>query len=378
MARIIWNEEKIKEWIDNNSDYEFIKFKKFDKVNSRLILKCSKHGEFEISFAKLKQDRGCRTCSYEARAEKRRVWTQEKIIEMCKTSKIYNFIKLVKFDGRSSLIEIECKKEKHRRTILFESIINECNCHICENQKTHNDNIEVINRKIQEKNIDKKVKLLEIIYYNTAEDSLLLIECKTCNHIFTTTYSNLIYTPHINYCKECAIRHLSELKSFDIEYIKEKIEENNYKLLSNEYKNNTTQLLICCDKGHEYTTTYQAFHQGERCPICNQSKGEKRVGDFLMQYNIVYKEQYRFNDCRFKKPLPFDFYLSEYNILIEYDGEYHYKFTRHKNTFDKFVETKIRDTIKNIYCQNNNIKLIRIPYWDFDNIESILIKELNL
>ena len=45
---------------------------------------------------------------------------------------------------------------------------------------------------------------------------------------------------------------------------------------------------------------------------------------------------------------------------------------------DRFIDRKIRDTVKNIYCQQNNIKLIRIPYWDFNSIEEILIKELNL
>ena len=46
--------------------------------------------------------------------------------------------------------------------------------------------------------------------------------------------------------------------------------------------------------------------------------------------------------------------------------------------YDEFINQKIRDTIKTVYCKENNIKLIRIPYWEFNNIENILIKELNL
>ena len=45
---------------------------------------------------------------------------------------------------------------------------------------------------------------------------------------------------------------------------------------------------------------------------------------------------------------------------------------------DGFIDTKIRDTIKTIYCKENNIKLIRIPYWDFDKIEEILERELRV
>lgn len=50
----------------------------------------------------------------------------------------------------------------------------------------------------------------------------------------------------------------------------------------------------------------------------------------------------------------------------------------HFGGYDGFISRKIRDTIKNIYCRNNNIDLLRIPYWEFDNIENILINKLNL
>ena len=73
--------------------------------------------------------------------------------------------------------------------------------------------------------------------------------------------------------------------------------------------------------------------------------------------------------------MPFDFYLPQYNICIEYDGEFHYKMIM---GYDEFINQKIRDTIKTVYCKENNIKLIIIPYWEFNNIENILIKELNL
>jgi very-short-patch-repair endonuclease len=89
-------------------------------------------------------------------------------------------------------------------------------------------------------------------------------------------------------------------------------------------------------------------------------------------------EQKCFEDCKDKRVLPFDFYLEDYNILIEYDGELHYKESRYKNSQDKLNIIKNHDNIKNNYCKENNIKLIRIPYTEFDNIENILKKELNV
>lgn len=70
------------------------------------------------------------------------------------------------------------------------------------------------------------------------------------------------------------------------------------------------------------------------------------------------------------RPLPFDFYLPEYNICIEYDGEQHNRSVKHFGG-DKAFYTRIKhDNIKNEYCKNNGISLLRIPY--FKNIEEEL------
>ena len=76
--------------------------------------------------------------------------------------------------------------------------------------------------------------------------------------------------------------------------------------------------------------------------------------------------------------MPFDFYLPDYNTCIEYDGELHYKAVDYFGGDDALGNTKCRDEIKTQYCKENNIKLIRIPYWEFDNIEEILNRELEV
>ena len=95
-------------------------------------------------------------------------------------------------------------------------------------------------------------------------------------------------------------------------------------------------------------------------------------------------KEYRINECRNILPLPFDFYLPDYNICIEVDGMQHYEpatfggISKEK-AIDNFRESKIRDNIKTQYCKDNNIKLIRIPYWEFndDTYLYTLNKELN-
>ena len=77
----------------------------------------------------------------------------------------------------------------------------------------------------------------------------------------------------------------------------------------------------------------------------------------------------------------FDFYLPDYHICIEYDGEGHYMPIKRGNMTEEqatevFESIKCRDEIKNIYCDKNRIQLLRIPYWEFNNINDILYKEL--
>lgn len=73
----------------------------------------------------------------------------------------------------------------------------------------------------------------------------------------------------------------------------------------------------------------------------------------------------------------FDFYLPDYNLMIEYDGEQHYMPVNFGENDTKLMEEKLKirqknDQIKNNYCKVNNIDLLRIPYWEKQNIETII------
>ena len=67
-----------------------------------------------------------------------------------------------------------------------------------------------------------------------------------------------------------------------------------------------------------------------------------------------------------------DFYIEDINLAIEYDGQQHYKPIEKFGGQEEFEKTIYRDKLKDKYCNDNNIQLIRIPYYDFNNIESIL------
>ena len=84
--------------------------------------------------------------------------------------------------------------------------------------------------------------------------------------------------------------------------------------------------------------------------------------------------------CRNERVLPFDFGIYKNNILIciiEYDGEGHFSLIRFNRISSKIAKKRFKDTIqndeiKNKYCRDNHIPLLRIPYWCYDDIESII------
>ena len=133
--------------------------------------------------------------------------------------------------------------------------------------------------------------------------------------------------------------------------------------------------------GYEWNPIGRSLKYGQGCPACTFSKGEIKIGKILDENKIKYTTQKTFDDCVYKEKLRFDFYLPYYNILIEYDGEQHFRPVDFANkglewATKIFEYNQIKDKIKNDYCKDNNIRLIRIPYWEFNNIETILASEI--
>lgn len=157
------------------------------------------------------------------------------------------------------------------------------------------------------------------------------------------------------------------------------VEDEGYKFIRFiKFEKVLSRIEVECKKGHKYEVTFRKFTEGIRCPYCNESKGEKEVEKILNKYNIKHVQQYRINECKLKKPLPFDFYLYDYNCCIEFDGSQHYYISERFGGLDKFISIVISDTIKNEYCKKNNIQLIRIPFWDIDKVEEIIVNNLKL
>lgn len=182
-------------------------------------------------------------------------------------------------------------------------------------------------------------------------------------------------------CLKCAIEYRANKLALSSDDVKKYIESINGNILLNpeDYKNNhTANLKIQCSCGNIFVTSFASYKDGTNTCYscsCKESVGEKRIREFLESCSINFEQEKRFDDCRDIKPLPFDFYLPNYNMIIEFDGQHHFEEIHNRTDYEK---TKRHDAIKNKYCEDNNINLLRIPYWDGNKIEKILTKELNL
>jgi hypothetical protein len=140
------------------------------------------------------------------------------------------------------------------------------------------------------------------------------------------------------------------------------------------YVSDSKPITIICSIHGEFAQTPNNHRRGTNCPWCKlQSKGEVLVERWLTANKIDHIQQYKFEDCKYKRKMPFDFYLPNYNILIEYNGQQHYEFVQYiHKSYERFIEQQERDIIKSQYAIDHNILLLTISYKDINKIDSIL------
>ena len=169
-------------------------------------------------------------------------------------------------------------------------------------------------------------------------------------------------TSHLNGVSHCNL--CSSRKKWDFDYFIEnanKIHNNKYKYDKSTYVNSAAKTKITCEKHGDFWQLPESHIRGMcGCPTCRESKGEVATSVFLTENNIEYVRHKKFDDCRHIHVLEYDFYLPELNLCIEYDGIQHFEPRERFGGQAEFEKIQIRDGIKNKYCENNNIQLVRI------------------
>lgn len=172
--------------------------------------------------------------------------------------------------------------------------------------------------------------------------------CKYCNHLLTTedfiSRSNIVHKEKYNYTKSI-------------------------------YINDKVKMEIICKLHGSFLQRPSSHLSGNGCPSCRESVGESKISKFLYEKNIKYERQKRFSGCKKKLELKFDFYIPIINTILEYDGIQHHQPIEFFGGVDRFNYELELQKIKEDYCLNNKIQLVRISYKE--NIEFILNKLLS-
>ena len=198
-----------------------------------------------------------------------------------------------------------------------------------------------------------------------------------CGTIFNPLADNLLKRSG---CPICARKAFGKHKRPSKEQFRElfkRVFGDEYTLLS-DYVRSTEKVMVRHNKcNHNYEVLPgNAIHKGSGCPRCYSSKGEKLVERTLEELSVKFKKQHTFVDCVDRGRLKFDFAIIDdsnaVKALIEFDGEQHFKPKLAFGGVEEFRNTKRRDQIKDKYCEDSGIPLLRIPFFNVDKTKEIV------
>lgn len=360
-------EEVISEFKKVHGDkYDYSKVNYIDN-KTKLEIICKKHN---FSFFQIYHNHlgghGCPKCGFET-TQKCSTKNTEIFIEQSKKvhGDNYNYDE-VKYTGYNIPVKIYCKKHNE---FFMQKPVNHLQykgCKKCAKEK-------IVNKLT--KNTEEFIKESKLIHKDRYDYSRVnYVNGKVPVELFCNVCKNWIFqAPKFN-CKGCGCPCCAGVNK-TTEHLNQQFKEvhgdkYDYSLVN--YVNAKTKVSIICKKHGVFKQSPNSHIWGNGCPKCNYSKGEKLIDNFLINSNINFKTQYKFEDCRNKKPLSFDFAVYKNNeliFLIEYQGQQHYEQinfnVKEKIKKDNTLEQiQYRDKIKKEYCKNKGIPLLVIPYYE--------------
>lgn len=224
--------------------------------------------------------------------------------------------------------------------------------------------------------------------YKTSPKTKIWIKCVNKNYhgIYKLTPNDFYYGNRCPYCNPFASHKIHPKDSFGalypdkVKYWSKNNKKSPYEIAP---KTGKKYKFICKKCGKEFEVDLHHLNRYDNnvfCKECNLSQLEYKTKEILIKYNIKYKAQVKYNGLigLGGGSLSYDFYLPNYNLLIECQGQQHEKFIKllheKEENFEKQLE---HDRRKREYAKQHDINLLEIWYYDIDNIEDIIINKLN-
>jgi hypothetical protein len=330
----------------NKYDYSLVNY--FNNTTKVKII-CLKHSEFEQTPSAHLRGQGCPKCN---NRKKTNLMNTKKLIDNLVNSNQYNY-SLVNYIDDQTKIKIICSTHG-----IFEQLpkihLNGSGCPKCKYDLIANKTKLTNNIFIQKaKNIHGDKYDYSLVEYVNNRVKIKII-CPVHGEFEQQPSGHLTG----NGCSLCGNKNLDNNKFIEKSKLVH-LEKYNYTLVDN-IINNKSKVKIMCQIHGVFEQKVRHHLNGAGCPKCNESRGEREVKNYLIKNNIKFIPQKRFPDCKDKKELPFDFYLSELNTCIEFNGRQHYEEIKYWGGQKGLDNQQRRDKIKIDYCLNKKIKLIII------------------
>lgn len=293
----------------------------------------------------------------------------EKAIEKIESTFPNQPYEIIDYQASSFPFTIKCKKCEETKTYSsYSNFINSgrkglCPCYNLDNSHTrHNLNKERIQSFFKD---NDKYTFISFGYKNSTNKYTVNYQCENCHQEITKDFESVLKNPSCPYCENGTL--------LNTEGFRIKIQDE-FDLLS-EYKKENEKVLVRHKKcGFIWPAVPRKLYKEYACPKCNRkrSRGERKILDFLNSKNISCYMEKVFSWAPNRR---YDFFLPEYNLVIEYMGEQHYR----EVPFFEFSleEQQKRDSEKKEAAIQNGLNYLSIGYFDFSNIEHILSKWLN-
>jgi len=345
-------------------DYSKVKYK---NITEKIVISCKKHGDFFISPRKHLFGQGCKDCGIERTSEKQRKSTEQFIKESKEVhGDTYDYSD-VKYITSSDPVLIRCKIHQLFPQRPYEHLSSR-GCRLCgiiyRSETTRKDPKLFLS---QIKKIHGDTYNFEKVNYINEKHKVTII-CKKHGEFLARPASLLKGIG----CWECGIAKRSEsLRKSSEQFINEANIIHKYTYLYEKvvYILSSQHVVITCKIHGDFPQNPSNHLAGAGCSRC-KFKSEGRIAIILNEFGIVHR-QYRIENRRF------DYYLPDYNLLIERDGEQHYIGNWYKkNQQESLIEQRENDTYKTNLAKSSGFKISRIPFWLNHEEEYIEVKNI--
>ena len=358
---------------------------KYINMNTKIHFKCLIHNfEFDAFPQNMLRGHGCRKCG-NAKQSIKQTKSHDKFVEDLKN--VNPSIEVIgTYVNMDTKLQVKCLIDGYIWDADPRKLLRGVKCAVCTNHKviagindlatTRSDLIKYF------KNKDDTIR------YTSGSEKIVDVICPECGYEDKIRIGNLSRFGFA--CNGCYERKYGRKrvpygywnKDTMVEYLNKNYV--GYKLLDIQEASvdGSLKVFIKCpnDNHSPYWAYWTNIISGYMCALCHledsMSRGERMAESIFKKNNINFYPQKRFDDCRDKYTLPFDFYLPDYNLIIEIMGEQHEHPVEYFGGQESFEICIYHDKIKRDYLQANNIYCLDIWYYDFDKMEILILNKI--